>query len=252
MVNKEKAFYNKILWFDKRIKYEADFFECFQPQRKVRNNPRYDNGLFYSEKCGREIQYESGLELAFIKQLEEMKSVRFYYEQPVQVKYKRSKIRKDYTPDFGVFLDTNEFVLVEIKDLPGMLENKVQMKIEGLIDFCSQRGFGLLLTDGKNTIDTINRAKDNKGLEQDIMALIKNGLIRKEECQQLMKKNNASLMELYKIVLHNKLKYRSYPFHLKDGNKNHIFYQVFVEKKRYDDIVMERFKEINEGNEYSH
>lgn len=242
MVSKEKAFYNNILWFDKRVRYEDDFFEWFQPQRKVKDNPRYKSGLFYSEKCGRNIQYESGLELAFIKQLEQKKNVRFYYEQPVQVKYKRSKIRKDYTPDFGVFLDTNEFVLVEIKDLPGMLDNKVQMKIEGLIDFCSQRGFGLLLTDGTHTIDKINRAKNNKNLEKDILAVINNGIMRKAECTELMDKHNATQMELYKIVLHNKLKFRSYPFHLKDGNKNHLFYQVYVEKKRYDDIVLDRFR----------
>lgn len=244
MTGKEKVFYNNILWFDKRERSEVDFFDCFGPQRKVKNNPRYKNGIFYSGKCGRNIQYESGLELAFIKQLEELDNVRFYYEQPLQIKYKRNKIRKDYTPDFGVFLNTGEFVLVEIKDLPGMLENKVQMKIEGLIDFCARKGFGLLLTDGKNTIDKINKAQTNKELEHDIMSIIRNGIIRRDEYKELINKHNATPMELYKIVLHNKLKYRSYPFHLKDGNKNHIFYQVFVEKERYDDIIIDKFKSL--------
>lgn len=241
MISKERAFYKNILWFDKRESFDVDFFEYFQPQRIVSNHPRYKSGVFASEKCGRDIQYESGLELAFIRQLEGLKNVRFYYEQPVRVNYWRGRCKQTYTPDFGVFLDTGEFVIVEVKDLTGMLENRVQMKIEGLMDFCSKRGFGLLFTDGAHTIDKIGRTRCNRKLEKDILSYIDNGILRKNECAAMMEKHGAKQTELLKIVMKNNLRFRSYPFHIKKGNRNHVFYNVFYEKKRYDDLVAEKF-----------
>lgn len=75
MLSKEQKLYRKILWFDKRLQYEIDFFDLLQPQRQVSEHHRYKSGVFYSEKCKREIQYESGLELNFIQQLEKLSRV---------------------------------------------------------------------------------------------------------------------------------------------------------------------------------
>jgi len=181
------------------------------------------------------------LELSFIKQLEQLKNVRFYFEQPVQVTYWRGRRRQTYTPDFGVFLDTNEFIIVEVKDLPGMIEYRTQMKIEGLMNFCSKRGFGLLFTDGRNTVEKINKVKCNRKLENDILRTIETGTIRRRECNELMKKHNAKQHELLKIILKNNLRYRSFPLQIKEGRQNPFFYKVFIEKKRYDDIIFENF-----------
>lgn len=60
------SLFSKVLWFKNR------------------------SGVFHSEKCGREIQYESGLELDFIKYLEGSKEVLFYWEQPIVISYWRA------------------------------------------------------------------------------------------------------------------------------------------------------------------
>lgn len=241
MLSQEKKLYKKILWFDKKIKYEIDFFDLLQPQRQVSEHHRYKSGVFYSEKCKRWIQYESGLELFFIKQLEKMKNVLFYFEQPVQIPYWRGRRKQTYTPDFGIYLDTKEFILVEIKDIPSMLEEKVQMKVEALLDFCSKKGFGLLFFDGKNTLDKILKVKNNRKLEKAILRALDTHIVRKDQYKEIAEHCNSTQNELLKVVIKHNLKYKSFPFKLQHGNKNHLFRQVFIEKKKYDNLVEERF-----------
>ncbi len=241
MLSKEQQLYRKIIWFDNRIKYEIDFFDLLQPQRKVSEHVRYKNGVVYSEKCQRWIQYESGMELNFIMQLEQMKNVRFYYEQPVKIPYWRGKRKQTYTPDFGIYFDTHEFVLVEIKDLPSMLEDRVQMKAEALLKFCARKGFGLLFFDGKYTLDKLLKVKNNRKLEKAILKAIEKNVLRKDQCDEIMKQYNATQNELYKVIIKHNLKFKPFPFKLQTGNKNHLFRQVFIKKKRYDDLQEERF-----------
>ncbi|MCD7936514.1 MAG: Tn7 transposase TnsA N-terminal domain-containing protein [Tannerellaceae bacterium] len=238
MASKKQDIFKKVLWFDKRIQFDIPFFDFLQPQRMVSEDPRYISGTFYSEKCKRHIQYESGLELAFIKILEASKRVIFYYEQPVQISYWKGRRKQIYTPDFGVFLDSKEFVIVEVKDLSGMLENRVQIKMEGLLNFCSVRGFGLLLTNGKDTIDKFRKVKCNRNLEKEILRQLTTGhILRRKECNELIKKHGASRNEFLKIILKNHLTYRSYPFKLQQGKRNEMFHQVFIQKKKYDDLI---------------
>lgn len=236
MLSKEQKLYRKIKWFNKRIKYEIDFFELLQPQRTVSEHPRYKSGVFYSEKCKRWIQYESGIELNFITQLEQMKNVLFYYEQPVQIPYWRGRKKQTYTPDFGIYLTTKEFVLVEIKSLPAMLEDRVQRKAEALLDFCSKKGFGLLFFDGKYTFDKLLKIKNNHKLEKEILHAMDKNVLRKNEYDEITKRCNSTQNQLLKVIIKHNLKFRAYPFKLQHGNVNHLFRQVFIEKKQYDDL----------------
>lgn len=232
--------FRKILWFDKRLKFDIDFFECLQPQRIVSRHHRYKSGVFYSEKCKRDIQYESGIELNFIKKLEKAKEVIFYFEQPIKIRYKRGRKNETYTPDFGVYLKSKEFVLVEVKDLPGMLENRVQMKTEGLLEYCSRKGFGLLLTDGKHTFDKLLKTKINRKLEKELSAAVEHSVLRKDACTEIIKCCNASQWELYKSIIRLNLRFRTYPMKVQKENKNDIFREIFIYKKRYNDLRLER------------
>jgi len=241
MTAKKQDIFRKTMWFDKKIKFDIDFFDCMQPLRKVSAKARYKSGLFYSEKCQRNIQYESGLELAFIKQLESSKRVKFYYEQPVRIVYYRGRKKESYTPDFGIYLTSKEFILVEIKDLPGMLNDRVQLKVEALMDFCSKKGFGFLLTDGRNTFDKLLKSKYNIKLERHILAALNDSVIRKTQCKEIMQECGATPNELYKTIIRQNLKFRSFPLKLQQGNKSDIFRQVFIEKKRFNDLEIEPY-----------
>lgn len=125
-----------------------------------------------------------------------------------------------------------------------MLEHRVQLKTEALLDFCSKKGFGLLFTDGKHTFDKLLRIKLNRKLEREVLSAINNNVLRKREFDEIMKKCNCTQKELLKIIIKHNLKYKSYPFKLQYGNENNIFRKVFVEKKRYDDLIIERYSTL--------
>lgn len=241
MLSKEQKLYKKILWFDNRAKYEIDFFDLLQPQRKVSEHYRYKSGVFYSEKCKRDIQYESGLELNFIRQIEQMENIQFYFEQPVQITYRRGRRKRIYTPDFGLYLATKEFVLVEIKELQSMLEDKVQMKAEALLDFCAQKGFGLLFFDGHSTFDKLLKTKNNRKLEKEVLTALDHRILRQADYQEIIQKCPSTRHELLKVIIKHNLRFRAFPFTLQHGNQNHLFRRVFIERKRYDDLIMEKF-----------
>lgn len=241
---KQQDVLKKIMWFNNRFKFDIDFFEFLQPQRYVSNHPKFKSGLFYSEKGKRQIQYESNLELDFIKSLEINKRVQFYFEQPVQIQFWRGRKKQIYTPDFGVYLTTGEFVLVEIKNLPNMLENRVQTKIEGLMQFCSDKGFGLLLTDGKHTFDYMKKYKLNSKFEKAILKALEDGTLRKNEVELIKKEYNGNTNELLKIIIRNNLQYKSFPLKLSKDNKNQLFRKVFIQKKKFEDLPSDKYSTL--------
>ena len=216
-------------------------YELLKPRRAVSDNPRYKSGLFYSEKCKRNVQYESGLELEFVKNLETNKKVLFYWDQPVKVRYRTGKHPHYTIPDYGIYLDTREIVIAEVKPLPEMLSHRVQAKMIGLMEFCSTRGFGLLLTDGRHTPSQLLRGKVNRKLEKELLEALDVGIIRKEQCREIITNTNATQSELYRIIIKHNLKFKSFPFTISRGNINPIYTQVFFERKSYDDLM---------GNEY--
>ncbi len=243
-MRKQDKWMKNILWFESRNKCDLDLFDMLTAQRTVSKQPRFKSGTFYSEKCKREIQYESGIELDFIKRLEKADQVLLYCEQPVRIPYMRGKIRQHTTPDFAVLLNTLNVVIVEIKPIEGLLENRVQMKAEGLIKYCHKMGFGLLLTDGRDTLEKIKKLRYNRKLEREILHAIDGRILRKKECSEILKKHNATHNELLKIILKNHLKYKSYPFKLQQGNKNDLFQKIIIEQKRYDDLIRESLKAL--------
>lgn len=231
----------KVLWFKNRTRFDIDYFDLLQPRREVSLHPRYRSGLFYSIKCGREIQYESALELRFVQQLEANKHVVFYWEQPVKIPYWRGRRKATYTPDFGIYLDSGYFVVAEVKDLPDMLDYRVQQKTESLMEFCSDRGFGLLLTDGRHTPKDLLKGKINRKLEKELVAVLAHNALRQPQCRDIMERCNATLPELYKAVIRLGLRFRSFPMVIRSGNNNRIFLRLFFEGKKYEDLIEETF-----------
>lgn len=232
------------MWFDKDT-CDAEFYAKIESQREVNVHPRYNSGEYYSQKCKMNIQHESGLEEKFFKRLEGMRKVLYYWHQPIRAPYWRGNIRTHTTPDVGIIFQDLKVVIVEVKPLRAMLDYKVQMKVEGLLRFCAQNGCGFLFTDGTNTVDKIWKVKCNRKLEKEILSVLEDHTLRERECRDILKKHGAKQIELLKIILKNKLKYQSFPFRLEMCRyENELFYQVFYKKKRYDDLMKERFAEL--------
>lgn len=160
---KETSILDKVLWFDRRIVADIDYFDLLLPKREVSHDRRFHSGLYRSLKCNRGIQYESALELRFAELLEQDERVRFYWEQPVKIPYWRGRRKVNYTPDFGIYLTTGHVVLAEVKELADMLDYRVEQKTEALMAFCAERGFGMLLTDGRHTPADLLKGRSTAG-----------------------------------------------------------------------------------------
>lgn len=240
-----KNLFRKVLWFENRGQFDIDYFEMLQPRRQVSHKSRYKSGIFFSEKCGRGIQYESGLELDFIKKLEADKDVLFYWEQPIGLPYWRGKLKAKTYPDFGIYMKSHHFVIAEVKSLSDMLDHRVQAKAEGIMEFCFKQGFGFLLTDGKHTPEHLLKGKVNRKLEKELKAALETNPIREEQYRSIKEHNSATPSQLYRAIIRLDLKYSSRRFKLQRGNQSPIFRQVFFERKKYDGLFEEIFRLFN-------
>ena len=241
---KNTTLFRKVLWFENRGRFDIDYFEMLQPRREVSHKPRYKSGVFRSDKCGREIQYESGLELEFIMELERSGEVSLYWEQPAAIPYWRGHLKTRPYPDFGIYLKSGHFILAEIKPLGDMLDHRVQAKAEGIMDFCSRHGFGFLLTDGKHTPEHLLRGRVNRRLEKQLQAALDTSPLRAEQYKAIKESCGATPSQLYRAIIRLDLKYSSYRFKLQRGNQSPIFRQVYFERKKYDDLFEERLPSL--------
>lgn len=228
--------FRKTLWFENKSKFDIDYFELLQPRREVSHHRRYRSGLFHSEKCGRDIQYESALELSFAQRLESNRHVVFYWDQPVKIPYWRGRRKAYYTPDFGVYLDSGHVVLVEVKELSDMLDERVQRKTEALMEFCHKRGFGLLLTDGRHTPRDLMKGRVNRKFERELLAALDRGILREAECREIMQRYHATAAQLHRTIIRHNLKYRPFPMLLQRNEITSIFRQVVFENKDYSEF----------------
>jgi len=177
------------------------------------------------------------LELNFIHLMENFPKIKFYYEQPTTIIYRRKNKDCEYTPDFVFFLENDEAVLVEIKDFTGMVDSRVQRKIEALIDYCKLHGFGLLLTNGYSTINYLLSKNCNQEYENEILRrLNENGgrTIFYREFLELQTKFGILWIDFLSMVLKNNLGFYPYipnhTFKLTLKNNYSLFRETMIKK----------------------
>lgn len=231
---KQTSLLEKVIWFGDTRKWVNVDKEKYQPKRKPVGKLDSISGEIQSVKCNRFIQYESGLELDFILKLESFPRVEWFLEQPDTLYYTKSSKELRYTPDFAVMLDTKEMFIVEIKPLVNMLDCRVQNKIEQLIDYCKEHGFGLLLTDGTRTINDLFDKIYDRELEKELLEKVNESgdrTILLKEIQELLHSYNTGMSAILPIILKNNLEFCPYPFKLTNRNSNYKFRQFLIAEK---------------------
>lgn len=120
---------------------------AIEPQRPMSD---MDGALPWSSmKLGREVAYQSQLELALIRVLDRAEQVAWYCEQPLAIGYTFAGRHHTYYPDFLAVTTDDECVVIEVKMLPDMPLAITQAKADAAREFCACHGWGYLLTDGK-------------------------------------------------------------------------------------------------------
>jgi len=116
-----------------------------RPQRSVNE----DGGCFSSARLGRDVQYESGLELLILSTIERATDVRSYCEQPVRIPYLWQGATRTYVPDIAVQLADRRVAVIEAKPRLLWAEPQNLAKWSAASLWCAVRGWGFGVTDGR-------------------------------------------------------------------------------------------------------
>ena len=116
-----------------------------RPQRSVNE----DGGCFSSARLGRDVQYESGLELTILSTIDRATDVQSYCEQPVRIPYLWHGKTRTYVPDVAIQLADRRVALLEAKPRLLWAEPQNLAKWSAASLWCASRGWGFGVTDGR-------------------------------------------------------------------------------------------------------
>lgn len=108
-------------------------------------------GSFHSPKLGREVHYESGLELAALTVLENSTDIAWYQEQPLTIPYAWEGRQRLYYPDILAATKTGRCLLIEVKPLTNMPVALNRAKAAAGRAYAHQHGWGWVTVDGVHT-----------------------------------------------------------------------------------------------------
>ncbi|WP_225123631.1 TnsA endonuclease N-terminal domain-containing protein [Escherichia coli] len=103
------------------------------------------SGFFYSQKLGRTVQYESGLEFKIMNLLECCDQVLFYQEQPFSIPYCFKNKSKKYYPDLLIATVDGRCLLMEVKPTDRMTLSLTRIKSNAGRKWAHTRGWGWLV-----------------------------------------------------------------------------------------------------------
>jgi hypothetical protein len=162
----------------------------------------------------RDIQYESLLERDFLLVLEDLACVVTYQEQPFVVPYDKENREHCYYPDVFFVLEDGRGVVVEVKPTFRMALHRNLVKWSALRAFCRQRGYGLLVTDGRYAIQQVQRRDTNPSGSQAVLEALQHGSLSWHEYRMIRDRHKISKSEFLGLILQNRLVWELGPFRL--------------------------------------
>ncbi len=187
-------------------------------QREVSLDSEGKVGIFFSEKMGREVQYESLLELQFLLKLEKIKEVVFYQEQPFVIPYELGGLRRIYYPDIFFFIKDGRGVVVEVKPRYQMALYENLIKWSALRKFCVQNGWGYLIIDGNRPIQKFQQHEFSREFQTALLTALENsrdGTLNWQEYRRIRDQHSATWSDFLAVILKNRLVWSLQPFVLK-------------------------------------
>jgi hypothetical protein len=191
-------------------------FHIYSAKRSVNlNNDVSYSGEFYSEKLSREVQYESLLEKYFLLSLENANEVIFYQEQLIKINYKNIYGNdSSYYPDILFVMQDGTTVITEIKPIWKMALQDNLVKWSALREYSNKVGFGILITDGRYTIQQIQKYPVNPVFSDFVLKELQKGIIYWDQYKHIKEIFNPKTQDFVALILKNRLIWRLSPFYL--------------------------------------
>lgn len=171
---------------------------------------------FYSRKMGRLVSYDSRTEARVLQRLEDHPAVRIYQEQPLAIPYQDGDRTRLYYPDILMHLTDGRVVVVEIKPPLFMAASINLKKWAGMKMFCAERGYGLLITDGRTTLqDVMRRTPRDPAIGDRLEALIaEHGALSYMSYLERLEMTPPHVLQFAAIVIERRLPFQMFPFRL--------------------------------------
>ncbi|WP_150241289.1 TnsA endonuclease N-terminal domain-containing protein [Streptomyces albofaciens] len=182
-------------------------------------NPREHSGTWYSQKLGREVQYESQTELQVIHLLDHAGQIARYQEQPLAIGYRHAGRTRSYYPDFLAVTTEGHAVLIEAKpqcDIPLAVNLAKYRAAAGL---CARNGWGLLITDGTRTLRDLERHPVATELEQRLRAALDTRELTWPDVRDITRGTAFTSLDLAALVLRNGWQWELGPYRLRAGSQ---------------------------------
>lgn len=177
---------------------------------KGRNS--YYTGKFFSRKMNREVHYNSLEHLHFLLNLEYQKEIRSYYEFPFKVSYNFEEHVTAIFPQVFYIYNNRKGVVVEIIPISRMALRSEIIRLKALKKFCWEKGYGILVTDGRYSIKQVKEMPVNPEFKREIIEILEKGDMIKEVLYEIKKRHKISTEEFTAFVLQNKITWESTPF----------------------------------------
>jgi len=203
-----------VIWPRQVIPLSVEQVQNMRRKRNVFEDNERISGCYFSHKLNREIQYESQSEFDFLLRLEELKTIPFYQEQPFAVPSSHGGQVHNYYPDIFFLLEDGRGVVVEIKPAFEMALHKNLRKWSALREFCKERGLGLLVTDGRCTIQQVMQWDINRDFADEILSALEVGPLSWDEYRGIKDKHDVTSRDFLALVLCKRLVWELSPFRL--------------------------------------
>ncbi|MGW0735588.1 TnsA endonuclease N-terminal domain-containing protein [Streptomyces sp. NPDC002851] len=135
------------------------------------------SGTWYCPKLNRDVAYESRIERQVIQLLSFAQQVEYYQEQPLDISYQFAGKQYTYYPDLLVATTDGRCLLIEVKPVYEMAIAINIAKYWAMEEFCRERGWGLLTTDGART----RKHLENRSTDPRLEAALSTALTEHEE-----------------------------------------------------------------------
>jgi DNA-binding CsgD family transcriptional regulator len=211
---KFKHLLSYVIWPNEVKLLTGDEISAVRRERNISTDGEGHSGSFFSEKMNRTVQYESQLELNFLLQLEQLEEVVFYQEQPFRIPYNHDGETWDYYPDLLFILSDGRGIVVEIKPVFKMALRENLTKWSALRKFCNDKGLGILVTDGRYSIQQVQRRDVDPGFEKAVLTSLQRGPLSWREYKEIRDKYDVNRNDFLALVLQNRLVWKLGPFTL--------------------------------------
>lgn len=221
MTDLERTIKRKIFFFKGTRHDCSNEFDSFSKiQKEVHGK---NSGIIKLKKATDIIEYDSELEKNILEDLDNCIFVKKIKTQSLSIPYKAKfgKKIKTYIPDIQLLLVDNSIVIVEVKSVIEMINDRVIRKSRALRKYCKTNGYGFAILGEKYySFEELKKEKVSLDIQNAFIEYVKSKKeIKFSDCGDFKKQFNVNDKQICYIIWQNRkeLKYQQFKIFYKQN-----------------------------------